>query len=355
MQCIRCQRHWCWECGRDWKEHGTATGGFYFCVFAESEAEAGGGSRTYFSTTASWLRQAWDSVKNVASQATLQKALQLHLRHQVDAESLHRIARHLNELIRRMHGGTDSGSGSGIRITTPEDVGVKSKEALRLDMAKWGALVTAACLAWMKKQKKQQRVITAAPVMSTNGNGNETKKNVATTAPTTAPPLPPLPHLNVGVMAEAVVDAHTLLQRAAATLRSLPAGPRRKYHQELLDNAELCLSRVEPLLMDVPYQEEAAAAAAGGGNSFFFLAPVGNALRSTLGGVVSAWRGVHGPRREFVEQGGVVHRLPAFVVVAQAHHAAALQRSSKHILERVDALREALNELRNAGRAGLFC
>lgn len=31
MTCRQCGHEFCWMCMKDWKEHGTSTGGFYKC------------------------------------------------------------------------------------------------------------------------------------------------------------------------------------------------------------------------------------------------------------------------------------------------------------------------------------
>ena len=392
-----CGKHGCWECRRDWSEHNADTGGFYFCSLevensnnnnAEGgEGGSGGGNRdgsvSDSGPNSSWLREVWRSVHNVASQAILQRALQMHLRHECDRAAVRAVGAHVHELssklnsgggasggevsFNRSYTGSDDSSGLSngrkvnqnqrkkdsismdkIRSLGPEEIGFSKAEAARMEPEEWAGCMAAACRsaaengAFNPKNKEanlnSRTKNTASKCSSNSGpSGRILEHNIDNSVLFT--------FLDAPKLAVVVIQAHATLQNAAAALRGLPGGPRRRYLTELCDDSERWLAQVEPVLMDLPYQD--VAAARGTSHSLIFAPFV--AARGALASLIHGWKGVGAPK-----ESSRIPGLPAHVIVAQAHYLAALERQRGQVGGAADALQQAIGALKHAARSGLF-
>jgi hypothetical protein len=173
-----------------------------------------------------------------------------------------------------------------------------------------------------------------------SGSGTGGGSSPASREPAPTPP-------DVLALAAAVADAHALLQGAAAALRALPAGPRRRDLAARCAALEAALDRLEPLLLALPFRAEALAAAARGGGRRWGWPAAG------LAAALQGWIGVR------VGGGGGGARpagADARILRAQWHWAAAVAGAWAEggAAELAAALGAQEAELRAAGQAGLF-
>lgn len=374
MTCA-CGKHWCWECRRDWSEHNADTGGFYFCSLEEDD-EAGSSSGNGSGNSSGnqggggggcsgsgWLREVLRSVHNVASQAILQRALQMHLRHECDPAAVRAVGVHLQELssklklrsgscsIDKVEGTLDdqgvAKSGAGLIQRTsldtkplgPEAIGVSAAEAARMRPEEWAGCMAAACRSaaengvFKPKFLPQNSANRSNLIIFAASEGVLDNSSASWT------------FLDAPKLAAVVIEAHATLQNAAAALRDLPGGARRRYLTELCDDSERWLAQVEPILMELPYQDVAVARA---GSHPFFLAPF-VAARGALASLIQGWKGVATPK-----ESSQIPGLPAHVIVAQAHYLAALERQRGQVGDAAEALQHAVGAVKHAARSGLF-
>lgn len=351
MTCVACSKHWCWECGREWREHSADTGGFYFCSLDPAAARGGGGDAAGGEDAAGgWLRQVWSAVAGVASQATLNRALQMHLRHEVDPGAVAAVATHLRRLADRLGLGSGGAAGDGAEdrleaAPGPEEVGVAAGDVARMEPHEWALFLSTACRSAADAGAFELADREESPGSSQYSSPPSSPRNEGRPAAVDAAALV----VDAAALAAVLTEAHAALHHAAAVMRALPGGARRRYFQELCDEAERCLAAVEPLLMGAPFQAEAAAAGAlpelpshGGPLS---------GLRGALSALLQRWRRVPAPRAE----GRLPGAVPAQVVVAQAHYVMhTLGREGGRAAEGAEALRRATAAMKDAARRGLF-
>jgi hypothetical protein len=246
MTCA-CGAHWCWECLRAWSEHSLETGGFYLCTLhpRRSAADGADGSADGGGGTGSWLSSIWGSLQTAAASQMLGRLLQQHLRHECSPALLTRVAKHVQGLLSLVADAPSGEMGDGMapacgpkpalslpKAVGPLEMGFSPQEAARMQPAEWGACVSAAARS------------------SADGLNRSLLGSERHAAPEEAP-LPDLPAL-----ASTLVEAHRAMQAAAAALRGLTAGPRRRYLSELCSAIEARVDRLEPLLIALPFRDE---------------------------------------------------------------------------------------------------
>jgi hypothetical protein len=340
-----CGAQWCWACGRAWALHSADTGGFYLCTLAqggdggegggEGEGGAGGAGGSAGSGGGGWLREIWGSLSAAAAQARLRRLLQQYLAHEADAELLRGAAAMLASLLAPGGGGAAGAAAAG--SPGPCALGCRARDAERMPPREWADLVGGAAASLAEGLGR-----------GAGGGGAGSGGAGSGGSPESIDPAPPPP--DALALAAAVADAHVLLQGAAAALRALPAGPRRRDLAARCAALEAALDRLEPLLLALPFRAEALAAAARGGGRWGWPAA---GLAAALQGWIGARIGGGGGARP---AGAVAAGADARILRAQWHWAAAVAAAWAEggAAELAAALAAQAAELRAAGEAGLF-
>jgi len=160
------------------------------------------------------------------------------------------------------------------------------------------------------------------------------------------------PGLDFTALAALIVEAHRTLSAAAATLRALSAGARRRYLAELCAAIETILKPLELVFMNLPHRDDAItchdrnASVQTTSIASKVLAALSSGFRRIVAGNN---RPVPTPPFNYRFQG-----LSEQALVNQSYYAEALFAARDKVKEGAAALAREIEGLKHAGRIGLF-
>lgn len=330
-----CGAQWCWECRRPWREHGTETGGFYFCNLEDRSEEGGEDGGKSNTEGQGWLRQAWSSLVSLASHDMLERAVQQHIRNECDENMLFAVARHLERLIPHVTNFCCPGLSTNTSVLNidPDDLAT-------MDAREWSECMSAACTSLVECSFSEK----AQPSCREDGIARDTLHSSS------------LQTANVKTIAALVVEGHRALQSAAAVLWDMSGGPRRRYLLELCHAVEECLMRVESVLVHLPHRQCIPATPESSGSIESTTNFPQSWTRGVQGAIANCTKSLFSIPLPSDDSSPRIEGIAVEALVAQVYYACAFVHSYKHLggKEEVDRLGEAVAALKRAGRDGLF-